>query len=169
MDEYLKKLKETIKEKKLTQFCVFPDLKTFKIIKKNEPEILKIMKQNPEKYAGRDIAIITLQTSPDGFKKKKDIFSLSIYISKIEDDGTLTENTRFISSLVILYREHELEKHPFKIKNLEKMIKWVHRRYIESDFLGLYYDEVEKKIEVLKSRVNKKSGRSIKSKKSKKY
>jgi len=168
MEEYLKKLRETIKEKKLTQFSVLPDLKTFKIIKKNEPEIVKIMKQNPEKYAGRDIAIITLQTSPGGFKTKKDIFSLSIYIYRINNDGTLSGDTRFISKLNILYREHELEKHPFKIKNLEKMIKWVHRRYIESDFLGLYYDEVEKKLEVLKSKINKKSSRS-KSKKSKKY
>jgi hypothetical protein len=156
MEEYLIKLKKTIFDKDLEQFCVFPDLKTFKIIKKSEKEMVKIMKEKPEKYAGRQIAIILLQFFPDGFKKNKDVFGISIRVCLIEKNGSLTKNTRNISSLYIRYRPHELEKHPFKIKNLEKMIKWVQYRYVESNFMGIFYDELEVKLDKLKELYTKK-------------
>ena len=45
MTDYLKNLDEKIKEKGLRNFCVFPDLKTFKIIKKNQDQMVKLMKK----------------------------------------------------------------------------------------------------------------------------
>ena len=79
MQDYLDKLERMIESENLYQFCVFPDVKPFKIIKKDKAEIKKVLKENPEKYANRKIAIVTLTPVPSGFKKKR----LYIYFSYI--------------------------------------------------------------------------------------
>jgi len=167
MEEYLKILKKQIFDKKLEQFAVFPDLQTFKIVKKDEEEIVELMKKNPKKYAGRKVAIILFQFTPDGFKKNENIFSIGIDVYLIEKDGSLTENPNNIASLYLKYRADELEKHPFKIKMLEKLVKLVKDRYIGSNFIGTYYTEFEKQLAELKKIYIKKANR-IKSKKTSK-
>ena len=48
MNEYLDILERMIETKNIQQFCVFPDVKPFKIIKKDKEEIIEIMKRNPK-------------------------------------------------------------------------------------------------------------------------
>jgi len=171
MEEYLDKLENNIKDKNLRQFCIFPDLKTFKIIKKNGTEIKKFLKENPHKYAGRHVAVITLTTTKSGFKRNKDIFSIGITIYIVEEDGTIDQIPRNVWGLLLLYTAEELEKHPFNMKNLEKIIKIVDKKQVVGGLFGITYTEFKKKIEAYKKKSNNrtiKSKRSIKSKKTSK-
>jgi len=145
MADYLKNLDEKIKEKGLRNFCVFPDLKTFKIIKKNQDQMIKIMKKNPDKYAGRYFAEVILDVKLRGLKNNEEVFTTIIYISKINKEGDID-----ISSpgwrLFLKYRLEDIERHPFKIKNLQKLIDWTYNKKITTKLFGMYYDEYEKNL-----------------------
>lgn len=159
MEDYLNKLRETIFNKKLTQFCVFPDVSTFKIIKKDKAEIRKILKENPEKYAGRKIAVITLKTVPSGFKKKDYIFIIHIDVLIIYEDGSFNKRQDDSWGLSLKYLSEDLEKYPFSMKNLEKIIKLVYKRKITSEFGGMYYDHFKKLLKNLSGTPSKQSNR----------
>jgi len=147
MEEYLKKLDEKIKEKGLTHFCVFPDLKTFKIIKKTDDQLIKIMKKNPEKYAGRHLAAITLDVKFKGLKNNGDVFTTIIRISKIDDDGEIKGFGSDSWRLFLIYRPNDIEKHPFKIKNLHKLVDWTYnKKTVTHSLFGMYYDELDERI-----------------------
>jgi len=150
MEEYLKKLDEKIKEKGLRNFCVFPDLKTFKIIKKNQEQISKIMKKNPEKYAGRHLAVVFIDINFKALKQNGDVFTIIIHIYKIYDDG----ETNIVASdnwkLHLKYRPENIEQHPFKIKNLQKLIDWTYnKKTMSHSIFGMYYDELDERIKRL--------------------
>ena len=149
MTDYLKNLDEKIKEKGLRNFCVFPDLKTFKIIKKTQDQMIKIMKKNPDKYAGRYFAEVILDVKLRGLKNNEDVFTTIIYISKINKEGNVD-----ISSpgwrLFLKYRQDDIEQHPFKIKNLQKLIDWTYnKKTITHSLFGMYYDELDERIKRL--------------------
>jgi hypothetical protein len=149
MADYLKNLDEKIKEKGLRNFCVFPDLKTFKIIKKNQDQMVQIMKKNPEKYAGRHLANIILDVKIKGLKNNEEVFTTIIYLSKINKEGNVD-----ISSpgwrLFLKYRQDDIEQHPFKIKNLQKLIDWTYnKKTVSSSIFGMYYDELDERIKRL--------------------
>ena len=149
MEEYLKKLDEKIKEKGLTNFCVFPDLKTFKVIKKNQDQMVKIMKKNPEKYAGRHLANIILDVKFKGLKQNGDVFTIIIYMSKINEDGDIDITTTGWR-LYLKYRPENIEQHPFKIKNLQKLIDWTYnKKTVTHSLFGMYYDELDERIKRL--------------------
>jgi len=143
MEEYLKKLREKIHEKNIEQFAVFPDLKTFKIIKKKKAEIRKMLKEKPERYAGRKIAIISLIPRPSGFSQKDDIFAIDVEIYKIYDDGSIDRSSGDSWGLLLRYMPDDLEKYPFKMTSLEKIIKLVYKRKIVSQLGGLYFKEFQ--------------------------
>jgi len=150
MTDYLKNLDEKIKEKGLRNFCVFPDLKTFKIIKKNQDQMVKLMKKNPEKYAGRHLATISLDVTLKGLKDNGDVFTIIIHIYKIYDNG----DTNIVASdnwkLYLKYRQDDIEQHPFKIKNLHKLIDWTYnKKTLSHSIFGMYYDELEKDLKRL--------------------
>jgi len=157
MDEYLKTLKETIEKKGLKQFCVFPDEKPFKIIKKDRDEIKQILKNNPLKYAGKKLAVITLNTRKSGFQDKKHIFSISVHIFTISGYGSIGENTYDNWRLLLLYMENDLENHPFNMKRLEKIVNLVNKRKVESGLFGITYSEYEEDIQKLKDKKKKAS------------
>ena len=164
MEDYLDNLKKMIDSKNLEQFCVFPDVKPFKIIKKDKVEIKKVLKENPEKYSGRKVAIVTLKTDPKGFKKNDDIFSISVGIYIIYEDGSFNKRQDDSWGLLLRYLPEDLEKYPFSMKNLEKIVNLVYKRKIASEFGGMYYDHFKK---LLKKMSDKKPKTSrIKSKKS---
>jgi hypothetical protein len=143
MENYLDRLKDMINAKNIKQFAVFPDLKTFKIIKKDKKEIIKMLKENPEKYVDRNIAIVKLLPRPSGFKRKSDIFAIDIEIYKIYDDGTIDISTGDSWGLLLRYMSDDLEKYPFKMTSLEKIIKLVYKRKITSQIGGLYFKEFQ--------------------------
>lgn len=155
MQEYLDSLKEAIKEKKMGQFCVFPDLKTFKIIKKSEKEMFKIMQEKPAKYAGRKLAVVTLSTDKTGFKDNDTIFATDISIYTIYEDGKVGKVSGDGWRLLLKYLPEDLENHPFRMKSLERIIKIVYKRYVTSMFVGMYYSDFEKSLERLKNKKNK--------------
>jgi len=150
MTDYLKNLDEKIKEKGLRNFCVFPDLKTFKIIKKNQDQMVKLMKKNPEKYAGRHLATISLDVTLKGLKNNEDVFTMIIRISKIDNDGEIEGFGSDSWRLFLKYRQDDIEQHPFKIKNLQKLIDWTYnKKTITHSLFGMYYDELEKDLKRL--------------------
>jgi hypothetical protein len=150
MTDYLKNLDEKIKEKGLRSFCVFPDLKTFKIIKKNQDQMVKLMKKNPEKYAGRHLAKISLDVNFKALKHNGDVFTMIIRISKIDNDGEIEGFGSDSWRLFLKYRQDDIEQHPFKIKNLQKLIDWTYnKKTITHSLFGMYYDELEKDLKRL--------------------
>jgi hypothetical protein len=163
MEDYLQKLSDIIESKNLTQFCVFPDEKTFKIIKKNKTNMRQEMKKNPKKYAERKIAFVTPSIRKSGLKDKEHIFSLSISIYEIYEDGGISKTPYDSWSLLLKYMPDDLEKHPFNMKSLEKIIKLVYKRQITSQLFGITYKRFEEKLEELKENRKKKASRSIKS------
>ena len=173
MEEYLKTLGETIQKKGLSQFCVFPDDKPFKIIKKDRDEIKQILKKSPSKYAGRKIAVITLNTRKSGFQDNKHIFSIAVHIYRISEDGLIAHNSYNDWGLLLFFMEEDLENHPFTMKRLEKIVNLVNKRKIESGLFGITYSEYEKDIQKLKDKKKKASrtkklSKKYKSKSSKK-
>ena len=165
MQEYLDKLEQMIESKNLYQFCVFPDVKPFKIIKKDKEEMIKILKKNPEKYADRKIAIITLTPVPSGFKKNDYIFIIHIKVLIIYEDGSFNKRQDDSWGLSLKYLSEDLEKYPFSMKNLEKIVNLVYKRKIASEFGGMYYDHFKKLLKKMSDKNPKKTSR-IKSKKS---
>ena len=166
MDEYLDILKNMIDSKNIQQFCVFPDVKPFKIIKKESDEIKEVIKKNPKKYAGRRVAVITLYVKKDGLKKNKDIFSISISVSNIDDKGNVGKTSKDTWRVSIRYMADDLEKHPFKMTTVEKLVKLVDKKLIVSDFGGISYQRLEEKLENIRNSVaKKKSSRTKTSKK----
>lgn len=153
MDEYLKTLQKVIDDKNINQFCVFPEQKTFKIIKKNKKEINEIFKANPDKYEGKFIAVITLGTLPKNLKRNDFIFTVAIDIYPI-NNGKRDESRSW--GLLLKYRPNELEEHPFKMKLIEKIVQWTYKKQVTSGFDGLYYDEFQKKLDMLKNKYKKK-------------
>jgi len=162
MEDYLQKLSDMIRTKKISQFSVFPDDKTFKIIKKDKTEINKTFKANPAKYETKYVATVTLSTIPNNIKRNDTIFSIAIDIYLVED-GRRNESKSW--GLLLKYRPNDLEEHPFKMKLIEKMIQWVYKKQVTSGFDGLYYDEFEKKLDILKNKYKKKASRTKSSKK----
>ena len=150
MTDYLKNLDEKIKEKGLRNFCVFPDLKTFKIIKKNQDQMVKLMKKTPEKYAGRHLAVVFIDVNFKGLKNNEDVFTMIIRISKIDNDGEIEGFGSDSWRLFLKYRQDDIEQHPFKIKNLQKLIDWTYnKKTVSSSIFGMYYDELDERIKRL--------------------
>jgi len=150
MEEYLERLDEKIKEKGLRNFCVFPDLKTFKIIKKTGTQMEQIMKKNSEKYTGRHLAEITLDVDFKAFKKNEDAFTIIIRICDIDSNGEINNFGSNCWQLYLKYRPNDIMNHPFKIKNLHKMIDWTYnKKTVSHSIFGMYYDEFEKDIKRL--------------------
>jgi len=152
MDEYLDKLEEIIEKKNIKEFCVFPDVKPFKIVKKPISEMVKIMKDNPAKFGNRDIVVVKLHTRKNGFKLKDYIFSVSITNYGIYEDGRINKKHNDSWGVSIYYMPDDLEKHPFKMRNIEKIISMVHKGDITSEFGGLTYAQFEKKLEYIKKK-----------------
>jgi len=152
MHDYLDKLECIIKSKKLNDFCVFPDVKPYKIIKKPISEMVKIMRENPDKYADRDIVVVRLDTHKSGFKLKEYIFSLSVTNYQIYEDGRINKTSNDSWGVSLNYMPDDLEKHPFKMRNIEKIIKLVNKGNLTSDFFGFTYNQFEKQLEYIKKK-----------------
>ena len=152
MDEYLDILKNMIDSKNIQQFCVFPDVKPFKIIKKDEEDLIEIIKKNPKKYDGRHLAVITLTVSKRGLKKKEHVFSIGIHIGTIDEDGTISDVPSKNWGVLLKYMPEDLEKHPFKMSDVKKMVDLVDKKYLKSDFLGIFYKKYEEKLDYIKRR-----------------
>lgn len=161
MDEYLKTLKEVIDKKKIKRFCVFPDVSPFKIIKKNSTEMRKIIKANPEKYKGRFLISIGLDCYPNNFNNNKGIFDIHITVYRIHDDGLVDKYLGDSWLLYIKYLPEDLEKHPFKMKNVEIMMKLAYKRKVETPSNGIFYRDFEEDLAKLKERKIK-NKRSVK-------
>jgi len=152
MEDYLDKLKNMIDSKKINDFCVFPDAKPFKIIKKNIREMKEILKKNPEKYADRHIASVVLRVSKKGLKKKEDIFSINIRVFKIYKDGLIGKTASDNWGLLLKYMPEDLEEHPFKMSDIKKMVSLVDKKYLRSEFLGIFYKEYLEDLDYIKER-----------------
>lgn len=161
MEDYLQKLSDMIESKNLRRFSVLPDEKTFKIIKKNSTEMKKMFKANPEKYKGRMLASIGLDAYPEGFKRKNDIFGIHVTIYRIHEDGSIDRYLGDSWLLYIKYLPEDLEKHPFKMKNVEKLIKLAYKRKVVTPSNGVFYKRFEELLEESKEKKNK-NNRSVK-------
>jgi len=152
MNEYLDILERMIETKNIQQFCVFPDVKPFKIIKKDEEDLIEIIKKNPKKYDGRHLAVITLTVSKRGLKKKEDIFSIGIRIGTIDEDGTISDVPSKNWGVLLKYMPDDLENNPFKMSDVKKMVDLVYKKYLKSDFNGIFYKRYEEKLNYIKRR-----------------
>jgi hypothetical protein len=121
------------------------------------------MKKNPKKYAERKLAVIALHTTKSNFRDNSDIFAISIYIYEIYEDGGIDKTPYDSWGLLLKYMPDDLEKHPFNMKSLEKIIKLVYKRQITSQLFGITYKEFEEDLEKLKENRKKKASRIIKS------
>jgi len=169
MDEYLKKLGDTLETKNINRFAVFPDVSPFKIIKPKrdriKEEMREILLKNPKKYEGRFVAIVGLETYPERLKdkEKRHIFTIHITIYRIHENGTIDKYLGDSWILFIKYYLEDLENHPFKMKDVEKFMKIAYKRKILSSSMGMFYKEFEKKYNKLKEDKKKKNlKRSIK-------
>jgi len=166
MNEYLDILERMIETKNIQQFCVFPDVKPFKIIKKDRDEIKEVIKKNPKKYAGRRVAVVSLVVNKDGLKNNKNVFSIGIAVNNIDDEGNVGKYSKDTWRVSIRYMADDLEKHPFKMTTVEKLVKLVDKKLIVSDFGGISYQRLEEKLENIRNSVaKKKSSRTKTSKK----
>jgi hypothetical protein len=170
MEEYLKILDDELTKKNIHRFATFPDVKPFKIIKAKrgriKEEIQEMLLKNPKKYAGRHIAIVGLETYPEGFitkhgrlfKPKKDntIFSVFFTIYRIHKDGQIDTYSGDSNTLRLDYLPDDLEKHPFKIKNINTIIQLVYKKKILATPMGIsvMYKEFEKEYNKLKENKN---------------
>jgi len=161
MEEYLKTLSDTIERKELRRFCVFPDVSPFKIIKKDSTEMRKIIKANPEKYRGRFLVSISLDVYPERLKEKKNIFNIHVTVYRIHDDGLVDKYLGDSWLLYIKYLPEDLEKHPFKMKNVEIMMKLAYKRKVVTPSNGVFYKRFEELLEKAKEKKIK-NKRSVK-------
>ena len=163
MEDYLQKLSDMIESKNLRRFSVLPDEKTFKIIKKTKSEMVKMFKANPEKYKGRMLATISLDAYPEGFKRKNDIFGIHVTIYRIHEDGNIDKYLGDSWLLYIKYLPEDLEKHPFKMKNVEKLIKLAYKRKVVTPSNGVFYKRFEELLEESKEKSKEKKNKNNRS------
>jgi len=168
MEDYLNNLKKMIDSKNIDQFSVFPDVKPFKIIKKGRTEIKEVIKKNPKKYAGKRVAVVSLYVKKDGLKNNKDIFSIGITVSNIDDEGNVGKYSKDNWLILIKYMPDDLENHPFKMTTVEKLVKLVDKKLILSDFGGISYKQLEEDLENIRNSITKKKKSSRTKKSSKK-
>jgi hypothetical protein len=182
MEEYLQLLNNKISNNNLSEFCVLLDIKPFKIIKKTKTQMERIMVKDCEKYQDKTLAVISLLTRPIGFKLNDYIFAINIGIYKIHQDGKLNKNIledsynsiyKYIKcsygiSLVdsdswgisLKYLPSDLEKYPFKMKNMEEYINLVYKKKIYSSLNGIYYADFKTQLQIMKE-ANEKQLRPI--------
>lgn len=101
--------------------------------------------------------MITLGTLPKNLKRNDFIFTVAIDIYPI-NNGKRDESRSW--GLLLKYRPNELEEHPFKMKLIEKIVQWTYKKQVTSGFDGLYYDEFQKKLDMLKNKYKKKVSRT---------
>jgi len=144
IESYFNKLKEKIQEKELDNFWLFIDKSEFKPIKNvTKKDIQKKLKKDVEKYSGKKIAQVSLVFKPKiSFKKLKNndiIFTIKIFIFKINENGDIDYDTDSEWELVINYNVTELNNNHFTLKELNKMILASSKLKILSDISGIPY------------------------------
>lgn len=146
MEEYIKKLKKTLKVKNLNEFYVMCDNKTFKPISGTPAEVKQKFKDNLERYEGRKVAYITLYVNPDGLKTTDFLFSIKIIIYTINDKGGWEK--RSWNTIRIMYTPKELEENKFKLDSVHKFMKLCYNKILSIDALnGNWYTNVIKMLE----------------------
>jgi len=161
MDKILDKLEKTIKTKNLGGFIVFPNDEKFKPIKgKRLEEVIQKLKKNPDEYVDELISTVGLNVSKQGHKSKIDLFDKAVFAIviktyKINKDCELSKKSHEQVHFMLNYTLDELKEHPFKLKNLEKLVYLAANKEIRSDIFGITYTRFLEQLESLKKNTNK--------------
>lgn len=149
MEEYVKELEKKIKDKNLYTFWVFCDRVDFKPIKDTtKSEIKKYVKKKVQYYANKKIAWISLYTNLDAFENENElVFSIKIFIYEINEDGLIEQERGDNWGLMINYYIKDLEEKKFKLKDVEKLMRWGAEKIIRTDTLnGIKYTNLLKRL-----------------------
>jgi len=158
MDKVLDKLEKTIKTKKLGWFIVFPNDEKFKPIKdKSMEEVIEKLKKDPDEYVGELISIVTLNVNKQGHKSKtilfdRAVFTVGVLTYKINKDCEISKKSHEQVQFMVSYTLEELKEHPFKLKNLEKLVYLAANEEIISDIFGITYTRFLEQLEKLKKK-----------------
>ena len=147
---YYVKLINKIDKESMTNFWVLCNMKKFEPmtnIKKNE--IISYLKKSPDTW-NKLIANINLihnikTKNYDNASNDKEIFTISINVYQINDNGNIDTNASDSWKLVVNYTKGEFEDklptHTKTITNVKNMLKLVEKKKIVSDMIGLTYTE----------------------------
>lgn len=150
LKSYYEDLINQINEHKMNSFWILCNIKEFKPITDASKDKLKKYIKTRENLWGQMLANIDLlhnidSDSIDKSKSNIEVFTIKIYMYKINDNGEFDNNSSNTWRLVINYNKDELEnKRPTYeklIENIKIMLKLVEKKQIVSDIFGLSYTE----------------------------
>lgn len=147
--EYLKTERETLVEKKLTEFWVLCDTDVFKPIKGlSIQQVKEILKDDPDKYGKRKIASIRIAFNPSkkAIKTKNLLISFVIVVMNISSKGELKTSNQ--KTLCINYDVDDLNVRKFKMSDVKRFLQLCKNGILNSDTLnGTFLQHALEKLE----------------------
>ena len=147
--EYLKTERESLREKKLTDFWVLCDTDVFKPIKNlSEEQVEKILMDDPEKYGKRKIANIRIAFYPSkkAIKAKDMLISFVIVVMNISSKGELKNSNQ--KTLCINYDVDDINIRKFKMSDVKRFLQLCKNGILNSDTLnGIFLQYALEKLE----------------------
>jgi hypothetical protein len=150
MEEYYRKLENTIRKKNLVDFWMFPDRSKFKALTHPFKKLEKMLKNDPKRYGGRNIANVTLYFDHTGLKTNKSVFHFKVVIFTLTKTGEISEKRGDSWGYMINYKLEDLYENHFKMSFMEKIIKLVANETLDGDtFNGTKYKNFIRKLDEL--------------------
>lgn len=138
--EDLVKLKERVERHKWTLMFVNPANKTFNPIHRGaRAEFFEKVKKNLKYYAGKELMEVRVIVKPDNPSKKVEwarfVVSIAVFVFILDDKGNKIKNED-PRMLAVNYYVHELEKHPFTLKDIQLVINSVYNDHVHGEALS---------------------------------
>jgi hypothetical protein len=149
--DYLNKLSNKIKEKKLQVFWLMVDREDFKPIKiDSDKQIKELFKKKIKYYTGKRIAIVKffVKNKELYINKNDSLVHLVFDIRTISDRGTLNDTG---SSLKVKYYQDDLDKKKPTLKDVQRFMKLCADDILGSTVIGgLKYSDLMKELKTKK-------------------
>ena len=102
-------------------------------------KIFKKVKKNIKYYAGKELVEVRVYTNPKGPQHKTDwakfVVSVLVSVFVLDDKGNMIDDSD-ARGLAVNFYLHELEKHPFTLKDIQLVIKSVYLDHVQGDVLA---------------------------------
>ncbi len=135
MEEYIVKLREKVKSRKMGFFWLMPNRKDFKPIIFSEKEMTQRITDNLSKYAGKQIANVRCILAPDpkrAIARDECLVRFSVTVYTIREDGHMKMTNRS-TGVTVEYYEDDLNDRKFAFKDMERFVKLCAEGHISSD------------------------------------
>ena len=147
----LLKIKEKVKRNKWSLMFINPENKTFNpIYRESRSAFFKKVKKNIKYYAGKELVEVGVAVTPNGPQQKTDwakfVVSVLVSVFVLDGQGNVIED-KHARGLRVNFYLHELEKHPFTLKDIQLVIKSVYLDHVHGDVLaGIPFTDFVKRL-----------------------